>query len=250
MIKNISALLIFLSSLSTFAQITEADFNLVTKAFHDEYDSELKAKNQNISINPASSPAMIGFWWKLDEVRAAYSSLFDKDTQILTHYLFLFGGYARMKGMTRDGVAATLCHELGHGIGGEPYKNYEFEDTDVSVEGQADYFAFRYCLGRIFKRLPPAQSVKPPNAYTDSICKTVPDASYAFCTRAFQTLESERIFLKLNPDDPNSEYDKPDLSIVVTVNKDPYHYPSSQCRLDTMINGILGKERPRCWYAP
>lgn len=248
--KNICALFIILTSLNTFAQITEADFNLVTLAFHEEYDAELKAKNQIISINPASSPAMIGFWWKLDEVRAAYSSLYDNDTKFLTHYLFLLGGYARMKGMTRDGVAATLCHELGHGIGGKPFKNYEFEDTDVSVEGQADYFAFRYCLARIFKRLPPAQPIKPVNAYTDSLCKAVPTASYTFCTRAFQTLESERTFFKLNPADPDSEYDKHDPLVVTKIEKDPYHYPSSQCRLDTMMNGILGKERPRCWYVP
>lgn len=254
MLKNTLVLVftyaLFFTSSYTHAQITEADFRLVTQAFHDEYDSELKSRNQAISINPASSPAMIGFWWKLDEVRAAYSSLFDKDTKILTHYLFLLGGYARMSGMTRDGVAATLCHELGHGIGGGPYKNYEFEDTDVSVEGQADYFAFRYCLARIFKRLPPTGPVKPLSDYTDSLCKNRPVTSYAFCTRAFQTLESERTFFKLNPDDPNSSYDQHDPTTVASVEKDPYFYPSTQCRLDTMMNGILEKERPRCWYAP
>lgn len=250
MTKFISILILVFAAFSVQAQISEADFSLVAKAFHDEYDSELKAKNQTITVNVASSPAMVGFWWKLDDVRASYASLYDKENKILNHYLFLLGGYARLPGMTRDGVAATLCHELGHGIGGEPYEKFEYEETDVSVEGQADYFAFRYCLARIFKRLPPVGPVKPLNAYTDSVCKTLPSTSYEFCTRAFQTLESERTFFKLNPEDPNSEYDKHDASIASHVVHDPYHYPSSQCRLDTMMNGILGKDRPRCWYAP
>lgn len=250
MFKNIILCLVSLISLTAAGQISESDFNFITQVFHAEYDAELKAKNQAITVNPASNAAMVGFWWKLDDVRASYSSLYDEDKNLLTHYLFLMGGYARMKGMTRDGVAATLCHELGHGIGGGPYKAYEYEKTDVSVEGQADYFAFRYCLPRIFKRLPPAAPVKPLNATTDSKCKTLPKASYEFCTRAFQTLESERIFFRLHPTDPDSEYDKHDPTVVTAIEKDPFHYPSTQCRLDTMMNGILGKERPRCWFAP
>tara|TARA_B110001454_G_C12723068_1_gene435670 strand:- start:5604 stop:6359 length:756 start_codon:yes stop_codon:yes gene_type:complete len=251
MIKNtLLVLFILLSESRSFAQISEADFELVVRAFHAEYDTELKAKNQSIVVNPASNPQMVGFWWKLDEIRAAYSSMVDSDTNVQQHYLFLMGGYARMKGMTRDGVAATLCHELGHGLGGAPFKNYEHEETNVSVEGQADYFAFRYCLPRIFKRLPTNEPVKPMNAYTDSQCKTLPASSYEFCTRAFQTLQAERTFFKLSPDDPNTEFDKHDTSMATKVNKDPYYYPSSQCRLDTMMNGILGKERPSCWYIP
>jgi hypothetical protein len=152
--------------------------------------------------------------------------------------------------MSRDGVIATLCHELGHGIGGPPYKDYDEVETDVSVEGQADYFAYRYCLERIFRRLPPDTKIKPVNEFTDKQCKTLPASSYAFCTRAFQSLESERIFFRLNPNDPDSDYDAHDTSTVNAVNPDPYHYPSSQCRLDTMMNGILRKERPRCWFAP
>ena len=158
------------------------------------------------------------------------------------------GGYGRLPGMTRDGVVATLCHELGHGIGGAPYKVNDFENTQVSVEGQADYFAYRYCVPRIFKRLNPAAPVKPVNDYTDKQCRSLPPASYNQCTRAFQSLESERLFFRLNPDDPNTEYDHRDSTVVKTVDTNPYFYPTSQCRLDTMMNGILGKERPSCWH--
>lgn len=251
MIKNtFLVLVLLLAGFKSFAQISEADFEIVIRAFHAEYDSELKTKNQSIVVNPASNPQMVGFWWKLDEIRAAYSSMFDEETKTQQHYLFLLGGYARMKGMTRDAVAATLCHELGHGIAGEPYKVFEYEETNVSVEGQADYFAFRYCLPRIFKRLPAQYAVKALNAYTESQCQTVAKESYQFCTRAFQTLEAERTFFRLSPDDPNTEFDKHDRSVASKVVTDPYYYPSSQCRLDTMMNGILGKERPHCWYVP
>lgn len=251
MLKNTLILFsLLLPGQPSIAQITATDFNIVVRAFHAEYDQELKTKNQLIVVNPATNPQSVGLWWNLDDIHAAYSSLYDSDTKILTHYLFLLGGYARLKGMTRDGVAATLCHELGHGIAGEPYKYNEYEKTDVSVEGQADYFAFRYCLPRIFKRLPATNPVKPVSAYTDSLCRTIPATSYEFCTRAFETLETERTFFKLNPKDPNTTYDKPDSSVVDSIETDPYYYPSSQCRIDTMMNGLLGKERPRCWYKP
>jgi hypothetical protein len=235
-------------SLGTKAQITGEDLGKIIESFHKEYDAELKQKKSRIEINPVVGANLKTFWWDLDQVHASYSGYFDQDENVFIHYLYLLGGYGRLPGMTRDGVVATLCHELGHGLGGAPYKVNDFETTQVSVEGQADYFAYRYCVPRIFKRLNAAAAVKPVNDYTDKQCRTLPKASYSVCTRSFQSLESERLFFRLNPDDPNSEYDRRDSTIAKTINTDAYFYPTSQCRLDTMMNAILGKDRPSCWF--
>lgn len=247
---NLLCLLLFSIPVLTQAQVSIETLKTVVAAFHAEYDQELATKQSRIVVNPAPTPAQPDFWWNLADVRAAYAALYDKDSKVLTHYLYLLGGYGKLAGMTQDGIAATLCHELGHGIGGPPYKAYKDEDTDVSVEGQADYFAFRYCLPRIFKRLKPNAEVKSVNAHTDSLCKHIPQARYSLCTRVFQALEVERTFFRLNKEDPTTNYSTPDSSISTEVNKDPYFYPSSQCRLDTMMAGLFEKERPRCWYLP
>jgi hypothetical protein len=237
---------LFFSSMA-LAQISKTDLEVVSKALHVAYDQELHAKGQKFVLNPEAGPNFKDFWWNLDDIRAAYSGLHEDG--IIIHYIYLFGGYARLDGISRDGVAATLCHELGHGIGGNPYKLDPYDkDGRVSVEGQADDYAFRYCLKRVFKFLPPTQVVRPLNSLTEGLCKKRPAADYQFCTRAFQTLESERRFFRLSPTEPETYYDRPDLSKVEVVNQDMEFYPSTQCRLDTMMNGILGQPRPTCWF--
>jgi hypothetical protein len=247
--KSVLFAALFLCSLAQ-AQISKVDLEIVSRALHQAYDQELLTLRQRFVINPESNPSMKDFWWNLNDVRASYSSLEEEDG-VLVHYLFLFGGYARLKGMSRDGVAATLCHEMGHGVGGAPYKDQGSKDVPpVSVEGQADYYAFRVCLRKVFQFLPPAAPVKPLNSWTDSLCRSGSAADYQFCTRAFQTLESERIFFRLSPTEPDTFYDRPDLSVAHEVNLDMEYYPSTQCRLDTMINGILQRPRPACWLKP
>lgn len=237
---------LILCCFSAFSQISQNELDQIAAAFHTEYDKELAQQNAKIFINPDPNPQMIGFWMKSDYVRASYGGYFDSDSKMFLHYLFILGGYARLPGMSRDFYIATLCHELGHGIGGPPYK--DFGKEKISVEGQSDYFAFRWCLPRLFKRIPPNQKVIPLNSFTDSLCRSLPVSSYLYCTRAFQTLESERRFLKLIDKDSNTDYHTPDKTVVKEVETIPEHYPSSQCRLDTMIQGILGKNRPACWF--
>lgn len=251
--KNLSLLTICLFvffSQKSLSQISQEDLSKIIELFHKEYDIELKTQGARLEINPAANEDFIGFWWDLDQVHAAYAGYYDKEENVFNHYLYLLGGYARLPGMTRDGIIATLCHELGHGLGGAPYKVNEFETTQVSVEGQADYFAYRYCVPRMFKQIEPADVIKPVNSYTEYLCQSQTHLPISLCNRMFQSLESERLFFRMNPEDPDTEYDRPDISVATSVNTEPYYYPSSQCRLDTMISGILATDRPRCWYAP
>lgn len=225
---------------------------MISTAFHDEFDEELAQKGAQLNINKAPSPQYPNFWWDLDQVHASYTSY--SDGTVTDHNLFVFGGYARMKGMTLDGVAMTLCHELGHGIGGMPLKNKHPSDTPASTEGQSDYYAARYCIKRIFKLIPESEPITAPSMFTEKLClkhfKNEDDI--LLCHRGFQTLEVEKIFLTTQLMEGESEvnYETPDKSVVKKIDLSPSFYPSAQCRLDTMVAGILEQPRPRCWWAP
>ena len=48
----------------------------------------------------------------------------------------------------QDGLAAVVCHEIGHHLGGAPIK----ENSSWSAgEGQADYYATLKCLRRVWQ---------------------------------------------------------------------------------------------------
>lgn len=229
------------------AQITHDQLKKVSAIFEAEFNPELLPKNQKIIINRPPTPAMPDIWWEQDVAHASYSSYTD-ESGYKEMYLFLFGGYARLPGMTVDGVLMTLCHELGHGIGGIPYKN-KTDGVQSSTEGQSDYFAARYCLKRMFKKVPPQQAIKAPDVYTENLCKKRFSAKEELdlCFRGMQALEVERMYFEY-ADGSQTFYDRPDRTVVSEVEREETFYPSAQCRLDTMMAGILNHERPSCWY--
>lgn len=243
--------LVFGTTLQAQAQISPEQFQNISQAFQAEFSAELAQQNARLNINRPPSPQMPNFWWDLNERHASYSAYTDANG-FTEHFLFLFGGYARMPGMTPDGVVMTLCHELGHGIGGAPYKR-KTDNTRASTEGQSDYFAARSCIKRVLKYIPEFQPAQAPNAYTENLCrqKFVSAEDLYNCFRGFQALEVERIFFRqLANGGGETDYHTPDLTVVDTVELQETFYPSAQCRLDTMIAGLLEQERPRCWYAP
>ncbi len=239
-------LLVALLNHYAHAQIQLQDLKTVINVLHNEFGPELQQKNERLFINNPPPNADPNFWWNLDTVHASYGSYYEGDVR--HHYLFLMGGYARLPGMTVDGVVATICHELGHGAGGAPFKRRD-ERAQVSTEGQSDYFAYRYCLPRVLEKLPAQQPVKPVNAHTDQLCQSAyPDESgYQYCTRAFQILEVEKMYFKKTTGQ-EPQYETPDTTVVDEVELEETFYPSPQCRLDTMMAGILKQPRPACWF--
>src|SRR5690606_37692278 len=60
----------------------------------------------------------------------------------------IYGGLARHKAITQDGLTLVLCHELGHHLGGYPKKS---TNKWSSAEGQADYYSTAKCLRHFWK---------------------------------------------------------------------------------------------------
>ncbi len=240
--------LIIISIVSSLSQaaISFSELETIITAFQQEYEQELIQKNAVLKINhpPANSPKE--FWWNLPTVHASYSSMYEGDTRI--HFLFLMGGYARLEFMNTDGIIATLCHEIGHGLAGEPYKARN-ERALVSVEGQADYYAYNVCLPRMFKRLSKPTNIQNPTQLTLNVCsqRYQTQSDLEFCLRAYSELQIEKIYLEQTTETSIS-FEKHDPTIVLKTETLETYYPSPQCRLDTMIAGILQLPRPACWY--
>lgn len=188
----------------------------------------------------------------------------------------MFGGLARHKTITKDGMALVVCHELGHHIGGVP--RYAGDDW-ASNEGQSDYFATTKCLRRVWQSEDNAAAVRGleiPKFLTDSCTKAWPQSQIDrdICVRAGMAGESvAKLFAALSWTSKAPKFDTPDPKQVTSTND---AHPATQCRLDTYFQGALCEKsfneeigqkdevsgvchgstgqkiglRPRCWFKP
>lgn len=124
--------------------------------------------------------------------------------------IHVYGGLLQHPDLTDDEVFLILCHELGHHVGGPPLAS---RNGWASSEGQADYWSAKNC-GHLV-RSPHQTALRLTQMYASSLMQPSPDLSITDPTKV------ERTF---------------------------YGYPSPQCRLDTLLAGFKGLERPRCWY--
>ncbi len=129
------------------------------------------------------------------------------------------GGLSRYHLINEEGFITTLCHELGHLLGGKPMRN------DISFEGQADYYSTSGCLERMLVRL------KKPHEFRDQIKGPKSLTSYY--------AELAKV--------PAPRLDTPDQNIVSQTLRS---HPTPQCRFDTMIAALEENSRPRCWFKP
>lgn len=242
--------------------ITQDQFNAVMDRMQSLYGPIVAAKGGVLVINRL---------WTDDTVNAS------AERQGNNYVLNMYGGLARDKAITQDGMALVVCHEMGHHLGGAP----KFSGGDwASNEGEADYFAVTKCLHRIFSDSA-AQSFTGPKAAGDdgqvaraACAQSYPDAkSQAVCLRSALAGQSVTALFTELSGDPPSHLDTPDPSVVTQMFDD---HPASQCRLDTYFQGTLCAKpytvdmddsapgvgacvasqgfkvglRPRCWYFP
>ena len=228
-------LLIFLMAPNAYSQVTYNEFldlkSALFKAFEELKPSEKDILEINKQVGDSET-----YWWDLDIVHASYAKTDLKEKTI--HNIFLFGGFARLEGMTLDGLAVTACHEIGHGIGGAPFK-----ESGSSMEGQSDYYATKVCLPIVFKYLTETAPYIE-NTYVQNLCLSHFD--YDLCMRMMSSLESDRKFFNL--EEEVVLFEKYSTKVATLLNERVDFYPDVQCRLDTMINGVFNKPRPICWY--
>ncbi len=150
--------------------------------------------------------------------------------------------------VNKDVVALLLCHELGHHLGGAPLKS----DSQMSVEGQADYFATAKCMRQFLKTPLFAGDKIKEHPYAQNYC------SYFFvreeaqlCARSIAASEQLSIIganLNLEPMPKLTSFDK---SVVKEVPLEGHS--SAQCRLDSLRAGgfcRLSERTPMTKTAP
>ena len=242
--------------------ITEAQFNTVMDQMQAVYGPIIAAHGATLQINRL---------WTDDTVNASAQQ--DGTTWVLNMY----GGLARDKSITQDGMMLVACHEMGHHLGGAPrYGNMDW----AANEGEADYFANSKCLHRMFGRSETASFTHAKLVSDDvAIAKTECAKSYkgasdqALCVRASEAGMSVTALLGSLGGEPASHFDTPDKSVVAATNDE---HPAAQCRLDTYFQASLCSKsytidmsmtdpavggcaasqgyasgmRPLCWYKP
>jgi hypothetical protein len=153
----------------------------------------------------------------------------------------MYGGLYRRPEITPESFAMVICHELGHAYGGMPYLR---PATKISAEGQSDYYSAKVCIHKVMAEVPESEEnaavVLP---YADTVCTE----EMGECPRALRgALGLGQLLGKLS--NTTVSYETPDRTVVTRTE---LSYPkTAQCRLDTSRAGILGQERPLCWYKP
>ncbi len=186
-----------------------------------------------------------------------------------TWFIKFQGGLLRHPNLTRSVFVTILCHEIGHHLGGAPYK---YGDSGISAEGQADYFAANTCLKDVFKNtsLLKLSISKAPTIIKEK-CENQfgEEKNYITCIQSSLTGQEVSQFLskigntRRGRRNPVPNINKRSKTVVSVTN---ISHPDHQCRLDTYFEGSLchkgldeyepncldpglyNGSRPSCWF--
>lgn len=235
---------LLLYSSQGIAAVSYEEFLQVKEALYKTYKIINNNENEVLTINKTGDGLDETYWWDINMVHASYVNV--EESGRIFHNIYLMGGFARIDQMTPDGLLITGCHEIAHGIGGAPRKNPSvYSDFRASTEGQSDYFATNVCLPIALGFLDTMREVHQKPIYQE-LCSLSPHPMN-LCLRMMNALESDVAYFNEHLGGDVS-FEKFSHHVQRELNLDPSYYPDEQCRLDTMINGILGLERPECWF--
>ncbi len=211
--------------------VSEIDFNEMVQKTEAIYKPLFESHGLTLRIEAD---------WK-SETENAYS-----DAEGKTRLVYLNGGYARHPLMTKDAYQSVICHEIGHHLGGFPH---EMGSPWASVEGEADYYSTLKCMKLVMNADPLNQSIANQLDLPDVIkaqCKAqfpAPDA-YAICLRSAKASEE---YGRVNASLATPNARKP-VSLLTPENRRSIltnmSYPSTQCRVDTKLQGALCNVSP------
>ena len=241
--------------------ITEELFHEVIDQFENIYRPVIKRKGGILKIQRM---------WSANEVNAFAGRFYPLFS------ITIMGGLARHEFMTKDTLTLALCHEMGHLLGSAPTKK-QLPNRWASVEGQADYFSTLKCTRRMWHQDQNVEIIREMQVdpYLENTCKqSFEDLNQiALCIRsATASWHLSKIMEGIFNDGPVGFQTPDNLVVSETLNT----HPSSQCRLDTFLQGALCevdyKEdlsknnpkkgacnrsthhllgfRPLCWYKP
>lgn len=197
---------------------TQEKFETIAHNVANLYTDTVKELGGNLKVT---------LFWDSNEVNA-FAMKLRSDWEVILH-----GGLYKDRRVTDDGYALTVCHEIGHFLGGAPFKLGQ----ETSAEGQADYWATSVCMKKYFEAYPKEVTLK------DGPAKKSCDSKFAnspvglnTCYRATEAGLSLATFLGQVSEGKTPNYATPDRSVPLITNQ---MHPLSQCRLDTYLAGTL-----------
>tara|TARA_B100001094_G_C18085485_1_gene747510 strand:- start:20 stop:892 length:873 start_codon:yes stop_codon:yes gene_type:complete len=178
------------------------------------------------------------------------------------------GGISRYELMNEEAFILVICHEMGHILGGAPHRE------GTSFEGQSDYFSSLKCMREMLPLLPRPQVI----VGGDCMKAFGQDeggrqgAELQSCQNTFRgALALTSLYARVE----GSPFPKPETPDTKKVSRSSHKHPKAQCRLDTILAGMLcpvavdqavseanpatgtcmrpeyeREARPRCWYRP
>lgn len=166
----------------------------------------------------------------------------------------IWGGLARVAGMTPDALSLIVCHEFGHHFGGGNMGYTGQFQVRLQTEGGADYYAAGTCAKRLWaeqaeanRRVRKAVHKDPALAPAIKKCTAVYSEqntrNICIRTMAAALTAARNYFHVYDPreDTPPSlhrrDTSKPDITLGTEAYVEPY--PSPQCRLDLYFAGAL-----------
>lgn len=215
--------------------------------------------SQKIKATHVQAEFLWNFNWSQDYLGAG-SNYYQKQFSIM-----LLGGMVRAEGSSFQVIAATLCHEFGHYLGGVPRQRIEDKVNGdwSSSEGQSDWFAATDCLPRVydyFNKVRPSFLEIDYEAESKELCVNSVIHSLDDQRRCQWVMSAGANFTDFLHYyfDRNTER----ATLLKTAQEVPDEtlhsaYPTAQCRLDTIKSGALcalgnksSCSRPRCWFNP
>lgn len=221
-------LAIFFILSNSFASINEDKFNSIAHEVMQSMQEEIKLSGLSIKLNLDWDSPVVNAGANRDGTRGTIN---------------LHGGYAKLAPVTSRSFTHTLCHELGHLIGGGvkvmPTAKY-------SSEAESDYFATKTCLKKVFKDN---------NSFSE-----LSKIQKEWCKSSFEVTEELNLCAEillasrdqlnvenfLTPSLAHKNFEELDQSINSTTNHNGY--PTISCRYTTYIHGALNWKRPSCWF--
>ena len=210
-------------NLNAKSAVTQEMFDKIIDAGVAVYKSNAADNNETLTVNHG---------WTDATVNANTSRWFGSVT------INMYGGLARRSEVNPEGFALVLCHELGHAYGGLPYIQAA---NRLSAEGQSDFYGAGVCLKKVLAKAGITVESGTIVPYWAEKCGT--DKS---CLTGLSAGMSLGTLLSVLKNEPQPQYETPDTTQVDTTQ---VSYPATiQCRTDTYHNGVLGLDRPRCWF--
>ncbi|MBV2168461.1 MAG: hypothetical protein KUL82_07120 [Bdellovibrio sp.] len=220
-----------------YLPVGSANVSALTRADYEQLIGKFVSFSFNQVYQKTGMPLIIPQEWE-SPYFAAFAQKKDHFMQIS-----LWGGMARAPGVTKAALAAILCHELGHILGGEPRQTIPGSDW-ASIEGQSDFYSASECLPRFLKENPEIVTAVDPQV--EKLCGGNSD-----CARTLQAgVEMIQVLQKYSyKENTPVNIFTPERATSALVRNT---YPSDQCRMDSYVQGALCQlgescRAPVCW---